>query len=226
VASPRQVPGSTVQTNCNVSGDAGGFEVGVGSGIGVEIGGGLEVDSEVVVESDVGAGVRAGAVTAPAQPVTIERKSANTRSLAPNIPLPFFPWVAIFACITGYYSFFAHKEQGNIGFDSVSFVHAFPAQMGLVSWQALDFAPKVSSQVSLFRQQETRQSPDRFGTYHKAACSYTLHAGRTQSTKGPRPWKLVHTETYETLSAARQRERQIKSWKNTGYMVQALGLDR
>ena len=40
------------------------------------------------------------------------------------------------------------------------------------------------------------------------------NAGKTASTKGHRPWKLVYTESYETLPEARQRERQVKAWKN------------
>ena len=50
------------------------------------------------------------------------------------------------------------------------------------------------------------------------------NAGGTLSTKSARPWKLLYTEGFATLSEARQREKQIKSWKNPAYMVQTLGI--
>jgi len=50
------------------------------------------------------------------------------------------------------------------------------------------------------------------------------NAGGTPSTKSYRPWILVHTEAFSTLHEARQRERQIKSWKNPTYMVEKLGI--
>jgi putative endonuclease len=50
------------------------------------------------------------------------------------------------------------------------------------------------------------------------------NAGHHLSTKAYRPWKLVHTEYFDTLPEARRRERQIKAWKNTAYMVKTLGL--
>jgi putative endonuclease len=52
------------------------------------------------------------------------------------------------------------------------------------------------------------------------------NAGGTSSTKRYRPWKLVHTEAFDTLREARQREKQIKSWKNPAYMVKTLGISR
>jgi putative endonuclease len=36
------------------------------------------------------------------------------------------------------------------------------------------------------------------------------NAGRTKSTKAHRPFKLVHVESFETLSEARKRERHLK----------------
>src|SRR5260370_957760 len=39
-------------------------------------------------------------------------------------------------------------------------------------------------------------------------------SGHTPSTRGRGPWKLAYREDFDTLSAARQRERQIKSWKS------------
>jgi putative endonuclease len=49
------------------------------------------------------------------------------------------------------------------------------------------------------------------------------NAGRTPSTKGYCPWKVIYTEAYDTLREARQRERKVKSWKNPGYMARTLG---
>ena len=41
-----------------------------------------------------------------------------------------------------------------------------------------------------------------------------LHdAGQIESTKRYIPWKLIFKEEYKTLSKARKREMQIKSWK-------------
>jgi putative endonuclease len=37
--------------------------------------------------------------------------------------------------------------------------------------------------------------------------------GLVRSTKRYLPWYIVYTEKYPTLSAARKREKQIKSWK-------------
>ena len=38
--------------------------------------------------------------------------------------------------------------------------------------------------------------------------------GQTASTRGRGPWKLMYEEHFETISQARARERQIKSWKS------------
>jgi len=38
--------------------------------------------------------------------------------------------------------------------------------------------------------------------------------GHTPSTRGRGPWNPVHTETFATLSEARQRELEIKRWKS------------
>jgi putative endonuclease len=38
--------------------------------------------------------------------------------------------------------------------------------------------------------------------------------GQVSSTKSFRPWKIIYTEEFKSLSGARKRERQIKSWKN------------
>jgi len=38
--------------------------------------------------------------------------------------------------------------------------------------------------------------------------------GQTPSTRGRGPWILVYEEHFDTLAAARARERQLKSWKS------------
>ena len=38
--------------------------------------------------------------------------------------------------------------------------------------------------------------------------------GQTVSTRGRGPWKLVYQEPFGTFAEARQRERQLKSWKS------------
>ena len=38
--------------------------------------------------------------------------------------------------------------------------------------------------------------------------------GQTLSTRGRGPWLLVYQERFDTLAQARQRERQLKSWKS------------
>ena len=50
--------------------------------------------------------------------------------------------------------------------------------------------------------------------------------GKSRSTKSYRPWKLVYSESFQTLAEARQREREIKSWKSHEYMEKALRINR
>jgi putative endonuclease len=50
------------------------------------------------------------------------------------------------------------------------------------------------------------------------------NAGMVLSTKSYRPWKLIYSEEFSTLSQARHREHVIKSWKNPAYMVKTLRL--
>ena len=50
------------------------------------------------------------------------------------------------------------------------------------------------------------------------------NAGKSIWTKNHRPWKVIYTEAFETLNKARQREQQIKSWKNPSYMEKTLGI--
>ncbi len=59
------------------------------------------------------------------------------------------------------------------------------------------------------------------GTYYVGSTELiideTLHKhnnGWVDSTKSKRPWKIIHAEEYATLSEARKREKQIKSWKD------------
>ena len=61
----------------------------------------------------------------------------------------------------------------------------------------------------------------------KDVSSRVVHhnAGGTVSTKSGRPWELVYTESFSTISEARQRERQIKAWKNPRYMCRNLGIN-
>ncbi|MBN1644269.1 MAG: GIY-YIG nuclease family protein [Dehalococcoidales bacterium] len=52
------------------------------------------------------------------------------------------------------------------------------------------------------------------------------NAGKTPSTRYYRPWKVVYTEVFDTLSEARQRESYIKAWKSRDYMAKMLGLGK
>ena len=38
--------------------------------------------------------------------------------------------------------------------------------------------------------------------------------GQSKYTRTKRPWKLLYYEEFSTLSLARQREKQVKSWKS------------
>ena len=51
----------------------------------------------------------------------------------------------------------------------------------------------------------TNDPPRRFSEHERQHSPYT---------KGRGPWKLVRLEDYATLSEARRRERQLKSWKS------------
>jgi putative endonuclease len=46
--------------------------------------------------------------------------------------------------------------------------------------------------------------------------------GQTPSTRNRGPWKLVYQEEYRTLSEARRRERQLKSWKSRRSLIQLI----
>ena len=57
------------------------------------------------------------------------------------------------------------------------------------------------------------------GRYYLGSCAdinkrFNQHnSGLVKSTKVHLPWKIVYTEEYKTLSEARKREYQVKSWK-------------
>lgn len=42
---------------------------------------------------------------------------------------------------------------------------------------------------------------------------YKHNSGSVPSTKAYRPWKIVYREPLDTITEARKRENQIKSWK-------------
>jgi len=50
------------------------------------------------------------------------------------------------------------------------------------------------------------------------------NGGKNQSTKSHKPWRVVFTETFNTLSEARRKEALIKSWKNPEYIKKTLGI--
>ncbi len=50
------------------------------------------------------------------------------------------------------------------------------------------------------------------------------NAGETASTRSGRPWELAYTEGFATRREALKRERELKGWKNPGYMMNRLGL--
>ncbi|MCH8988421.1 MAG: GIY-YIG nuclease family protein [Chloroflexi bacterium] len=50
------------------------------------------------------------------------------------------------------------------------------------------------------------------------------NVGMTRSTKNFRPRRLIHQEEFESLSEARKRESQLKSWKSRTYLESKLNL--
>ena len=58
-----------------------------------------------------------------------------------------------------------------------------------------------------------------YGTYYVGSTIeigqrlYKHNNGQVRSTKSKKSWRLVYMEEYDTLSEARKREKQIKSWK-------------
>ena len=52
-----------------------------------------------------------------------------------------------------------------------------------------------------------------------------LHnAGKVKSTKHDRPWTIIYSESFESLSKARKRELQIKNWKSRKAMETLMGI--
>src|SRR5579863_1415305 len=47
--------------------------------------------------------------------------------------------------------------------------------------------------------------------------------GQTTSTRGRGPWTLVYQERFDTLTEARRRERQLKSWKSHRSIQELVG---
>ena len=85
--------------------------------------------------------------------------------------------------------------------------------------------PLTNSLFSVYVLQSGKSGRYYVGCTQDVAARITQHnAGMTRSTKPGRPWRLVHSENYPTLSLARQRESQIKSWKSPAYMRKVLGL--
>jgi putative endonuclease len=54
---------------------------------------------------------------------------------------------------------------------------------------------------------------------------YDHNSGNTVSTKHFRPWKIIYSEEFTTLTEARRRERQIKGWKNPQFMIKQLKIE-
>jgi putative endonuclease len=64
---------------------------------------------------------------------------------------------------------------------------------------------------------QTQDVPERLA-YHNANYSKSL--------KNRGPWRLVHTEQYETRGEAMLRERQLKSWKDRRMIEKLLSASR
>ena len=58
------------------------------------------------------------------------------------------------------------------------------------------------------------------GTYYTGSCQDLVirlgqhNKGYVKSTRKLKPWELIYREQYNTLSEARKRESEIKSWKS------------
>jgi putative endonuclease len=67
----------------------------------------------------------------------------------------------------------------------------------------------------LYILQSQRDGSFYVGETHDVALRVRRHnEGWSRSTKGKRPWIVVHTETLPTRSDALRREREIKGWKS------------
>ena len=71
---------------------------------------------------------------------------------------------------------------------------------------------------------------ERTGRYYIGSTGDVLNrveqhnAGMSKSTKAFRPWRLIYQEKFETLTDARNRESQLKSWKSRTYLESQLRL--
>jgi len=67
-------------------------------------------------------------------------------------------------------------------------------------------------------------------SYYVGSCEdinarFNLHnTGQVKSTKRYVPWELIYKEEYKTLSEARKRETQIKSWKKRVAIEKLIGI--
>lgn len=65
---------------------------------------------------------------------------------------------------------------------------------------------------------------ERDGSYYTGSAENALirliryNAGWSRSTKGKRPWRIVHTETYATKKESLRREREIKQMESRVYI--------
>lgn len=50
--------------------------------------------------------------------------------------------------------------------------------------------------------------------------------GRSQYTKGKRPWEVVYSEEHPNRSSAMRRERQIKSWQRHDFIDELVRTSR
>lgn len=61
---------------------------------------------------------------------------------------------------------------------------------------------------------------ERNGRYYIGSCIdkdkrlIKHNAGEVRSTKAYKPWKTIYSERYKTVSEAKKREYQVKSWKS------------
>ncbi len=52
------------------------------------------------------------------------------------------------------------------------------------------------------------------------------NSGGVKSTKPYRPWEMVYTEEYATLSESMAREKQLKSWKSKVKIIELVDTSR
>ena len=118
---------------------------------------------------------------------------------------------------------------GRVAFDlpAVTYRRVVPPIVGLWrSWERApacrgghrsdpDLDPPTTRMPSVYILQS--ESTNRFyvGCTAQVALRLIEHQrGQTRSTRGCGPWRLVYEELYPTLTEARKRELQVKSWKS------------